>query len=107
MHTAIQYFKHNWVIYTLLLIYAFDLLLNTIGVHLWLPSCPISEVTGYECFGCGLNSAAMAILSGDFEAAFRFNPLIYLYSPILIGWITYDYYKFYLRTNLTNYEKHG
>ena len=84
-----------------------DLLLNTIGVHIWLPHCPISEITGYECFGCGLNRAALAMLSGDFIGAFRFNPLIFVYSPIIIGWIAYDYYKFYLTTYLTNYEKHG
>ena len=107
MHILAKYLRHNWIIYSLLLIYVIDLLLNTIGVHIWLPHCPISEITGYECFGCGLNRAALAMLSGDFIGAFRFNPLIFVYSPIIIGWIAYDYYKFYLTTYLTNYEKHG
>lgn len=107
MSILLAYLKHNWIIYSLLFIYVVDLLLNTIGIHIWLPQCLVSELTGYECFGCGLNRAAMAMLSGDFVTAFRFNPLIYIYSPLLIGWTTYNYYKFYLRTNLTNYEKHG
>ena len=106
MHILIKYLKHNWIIYTLLLVYALNLAFNAMGVHLWLPSCPISHFTGYECFGCGLNRAAISLLSGEFEAAFRYNPLIFIYSPVIIGWILYDYYKFYLKTNLTYYEKY-
>jgi len=106
MHILLKYYRRNWIIYSILLVYALDLMLNALGLHLWLPVCPISHLTGYECLGCGLNRAAISLLSGDFETALMYNPLIFIYSPIIIGWVAYDYYKFYLKTKLTNYEKY-
>ncbi|MEN8249294.1 MAG: DUF2752 domain-containing protein [Bacteroidota bacterium] len=99
-----SYLKKNWILYTLLLVYILSLFGNSLGIHLWLPSCPISAVTGYECFGCGLNRAAIALLSGDFAAALSYNPLIFIYLPLITGWITYDFYKFYLKHKTSNYE---
>jgi hypothetical protein len=46
--------------------------------------CIFNYATGMQCPGCGLTRASMAILRGDFAAAFTFNPLIFA-APIFIG----------------------
>lgn len=100
------YLKKNWLIYSLLGIYGVVLFLNAIGFHIWLPGCLVTQFTGYECFSCGINRAAIALISGDIQAAAIYNPLIFIYLPIIIGWITHDFYKFYLTTNQSTYEEH-
>ena len=89
-----QYLKRNWIIYSLVAIYSVLLLLRAIGIGSWLPPCFISEVTGHSCFSCGLNTAAIYLIRMDFKEAMATNPLIYLYVPLIIGWISYDFYKF-------------
>ena len=46
--------------------------------------CIFNYATGMQCPGCGLTRASMAILRGDFPAAFNYNPLIFA-APIFIG----------------------
>ena len=36
-------------------------------------ACPFHKLTGYDCPGCGMTRACMAILHGDFLLSFRFN----------------------------------
>ena len=38
-------------------------------------SCPIRQVTGLQCPGCGNSRAALALLRFDFAASFQYNPL--------------------------------
>jgi hypothetical protein len=90
----LAYIKKNWIIYVLIAGYALLLLLEALGFGFWLPKCLISEVTGYSCFGCGLNTAAIHLLKLQFNQAFQVNPLIYLYVPAIIIWISYDFHKF-------------
>ena len=101
-----EYLLKSWVIYSLIIGYGLLLFLNALGLQIWLPGCFVSQFTGYECLGCGLNHAAIAFVSGDFKTAAIYNPLIFIYLPLIIGWITRDFYKFYLYTNQTKYEKH-
>ena len=101
-----EYLLNNWVIYGLLIGYGLVLFLNALGIHVWLPGCLVTQLTGHECFGCGLNHAAVALLSGNIKAAAFYNPLIFIYLPLIIGWISHDFYKFNLNANLSKYEKH-
>ena len=101
-----SYFKKNWIIYGLVSGYGLMLILNAMGVHIWLPGCLVTQFTGHECFSCGINRAAIALISGDIQAAAIYNPLIFIYLPAIIGWITHDFYKFYLITNQSTYEEH-
>ncbi|WP_010252129.1 DUF2752 domain-containing protein [Myroides injenensis] len=47
-------------------------------------SCVFYDTTGLECPGCGGQRAVKALLMGEFKDAFYFNPLIYIYIPMLI-----------------------
>jgi uncharacterized protein DUF2752 len=99
MKVLFRYFTINRVIYGFLLLYGLGIMLNALGIHLWLPGCLITQYTGYECLGCGINRAAIALLSGDVHSAFILNPLIFIYIPIAMAWIANDFYKFYSNNN--------
>ena len=45
--------------------------------------CVFREVTGIRCPACGISHAALAVLRLDFAAAWRHNPLIFLFPPAL------------------------
>jgi hypothetical protein len=51
------------------------------------PQCPSRYVTGYDCPGCGSQRAVHAVLNGDLEKAFDYNPLLFFLLPygILVG----------------------
>ena len=38
-------------------------------------TCPIKELTGIPCPGCGMTRAYLSLLQGDISAAFAFHPL--------------------------------
>ena len=48
----------------------------------WLPKCPLHEMTGLHCPGCGMTRATHALLHGDLPGAFRFNPLVMGLLPL-------------------------
>jgi len=102
----VAYLKKNWIIYSLVGSYGILLFLNAIGIQIWLPGCLVTQFSGHECFGCGINRAVIAFISGDIQEAANFNPLIFIYLPAIIGWIAHDFYKFYLITNQSTYEEH-
>lgn len=57
-------------------------------LKLWLPltglavPCPFYKITGCYCPGCGVTRAALALLHGNPEQAFRYNPLVFSLLPL-------------------------
>lgn len=51
------------------------------------PRCPSKMLTGYDCPGCGSLRGLHSLLHGDFAAAWRYNPAIFvaIFLLILIG----------------------
>jgi hypothetical protein len=47
----------------------------------WLPKCPLYQLTGWHCPGCGITRAAYALLHGDIPGAFAKNPLLMAAAP--------------------------
>jgi len=44
----------------------------------WFPQCPLKELTGYECAGCGVQRSFHSILHLRFIEAFKYNALFVL-----------------------------
>lgn len=44
-------------------------------------ACPIHECLGIYCFLCGVTRSTWAILDGNFELAFTFNPMFFILLP--------------------------
>jgi hypothetical protein len=80
-------------------------MLASIGYQIWLPSCPVSKFFNMECFGCGLNRAAIALLSLDWSAAKASNPLAFIYLTAFSCLISYDFYKYYRMFGRSKYIK--
>ena|SRR5687768_15786548 len=58
--------------------------------HRFYPRCMFHVATGLACPGCGSLRAAHSLLHGDFAAAFRFNPLLFVLLPLAgLAWAVY------------------
>lgn len=56
----------------------------------FLPPCPLHELTGLWCPGCGLTRATSAILRGHVGAAFGYNILFpFFLGAIVLGWVAW------------------
>ena len=64
------------------------LLLVAVLYHYHVP-CLFKACFGFPCMGCGMTRAYMALLHGDFAAAFAFHPMFWA-VPILYLYILYD-----------------
>ncbi len=49
------------------------------------PRCVFRSLTGLDCPGCGITRAMHQLLHGNFEEAFRLNPMLF----VLIGLVLY------------------
>lgn len=60
-----------------------------VGVAVWLdfPLCPMASSLGIPCPGCGLTRATLALLRGDLHAALHFHPLVWLLTPLFLGFM--------------------
>lgn len=52
--------------------------------HKFYPRCMLYVTTGLQCPGCGGLRAAHALLHGQVDLAFRLNPLLLVFGPILL-----------------------
>lgn len=49
--------------------------------------CPFHYLTGYYCPGCGVTRMIVSIIKLDFYQAFRYNPLLFLFIPVIITYL--------------------
>jgi hypothetical protein len=76
----------------LALIYGGVLLLSLGLAALWLslglptPGCPLRELSGVPCPGCGATRLVRSLLEGDPAGAFLHNPLVFLAGAGVAGW---------------------
>ncbi|WP_239174404.1 DUF2752 domain-containing protein [Actinoplanes cyaneus] len=47
--------------------------------------CLLRTLTGVPCPGCGLTTAAVALVHGEFEAAFQANPVIFGLAALAVA----------------------
>lgn len=89
-----RYIYHRWILFSITGGYTLLLALNSFGIATPLLACPVYAFSGIECFGCGLNRAAIALLQMDLAAAWHHNPLLFLYALVIVLLISYDFYKY-------------
>ena len=65
----------------LILLISYLYLGNKLNVYI---NCPIKEITGLYCPGCGITRMLQAILQLNFYQAFRYNPLLFISLPYFI-----------------------
>ena len=58
------------------------------------PPCMFYEVTGLLCPGCGSGRFMLALLHLDLYAAFRYQPLLFLFFPFLVYYSAKVYIAF-------------
>ena len=46
--------------------------------------CLFKNLTGHECWGCGITRAVISTVQFDFAAAFQYNKLIVIVFPLLV-----------------------
>jgi hypothetical protein len=66
------------------------------------PQCLFHALTGLDCPGCGTARALHALLHGRIGAAFRFNPMLLLYAPVMLFGAADAARAFVTRTPLRN-----
>ena len=71
--------KRDVILLTIGILYFVFISLTNIGIP-----CPFRLVMGLQCPGCGISRMLAALVRLDFVAAFRYNPVILLTSPILL-----------------------
>ena len=47
------------------------------------PKCVFHSLTGLDCPGCGATRALYQLVHGHVAAAFRLNPMLMFYAPVL------------------------
>ena len=47
-----------------------------------IPVCPVANLTGHPCPGCGLTRATLACVHGQLGEAVHFHPLVFLATPV-------------------------
>lgn len=56
--------------------------------------CIFKNITGKECWNCGMTRAFLSILHLDFEMAYQYNSKVIVVFPLTIGMYAYSWYKY-------------
>jgi hypothetical protein len=98
----LRYLSSRKILVLIGAVYLISLILNAIGVPVWLPFCPIKALTGYECLGCGTNRALIDLLSFRISEAWQHNKLIFFFLPIIAYLLGRDFHRFYSNNSTYN-----
>ncbi len=58
------------------------------------PKCPLRELTGYKCPGCGSQRAIHDLMHLDFSSAFQHNMLLVISIPYIVVGAVFDLIKY-------------
>ncbi|MDR0263254.1 MAG: DUF2752 domain-containing protein [Sphingobacterium sp.] len=100
IYILLKYLKYHWI-YSLVLGYfgiAISLYLF-MDIHILVP-CLWKAVSGYDCPGCGLTTALIALLRLEWREAWLENPLIYMLVPLLTVLILRDFVAFWRKKSV-------
>ncbi|WP_442896948.1 DUF2752 domain-containing protein [Epilithonimonas sp.] len=61
--------------------------------------CPLKELTGYDCAGCGVQRAFHELLHFRFLKAFCYNPLFVIAIPFVLLILVFKFTRAYTKTS--------
>lgn len=61
--------------------------------------CIYKQISGRECWNCGMTRAFLSTLHGDFENAITYNSKVIFVFPLTIYAYLYSWYKFIIKEN--------
>ena len=56
--------------------------------------CIYKNITGKDCWNCGMTRAFLSILHLDFYTAYQFNNKVIIVFPLIVGNYLYGWYKY-------------
>lgn len=56
--------------------------------------CLIKQLTGKNCWNCGMTRAFLSMLHLDFESAYQYNNKVFIVFLLTVGIYLYSWYKF-------------
>lgn len=59
----------------------------------FMPKCLVHELTGYQCPGCGSQRMLHALLHGDLQSAWHFNPALLVSLPLILAMVVLEIYR--------------
>lgn len=54
--------------------------------------CIFNKITGLKCPGCGITRLLFNLVKFNFEKAFFYNPLVFIYLPFIVAYYFYICY---------------
>ena len=78
---------YRLIFFCLLLVVLTLLYLGAPDSEAWWLKCPLFQLTGWQCPLCGLQRAVHTFLHGDFLAAWRYNPALWILLPYVGVWV--------------------
>ena len=69
------------------------------------PPCVFYELTGLYCVGCGTGRSILSMLHGKFYAAFRFQPLLFIFLPLITYYSVKKYIAFVFGRDVLPFPK--
>lgn len=90
----LKYLRLHWIYSLVIGYFGIAILLYLVSdIHILIP-CLWKTITGYECPGCGLTTAFIALLRMDWGEAWSANPMIFGLVPVFIFLILRDFRRF-------------
>ncbi|MCS4226770.1 DUF2752 domain-containing protein [Sphingobacterium sp. BIGb0165] len=91
---VLKYLQLHWI-YTIVIgcFGAAIALYMLTDIHILVP-CLWKAISGYECPGCGMTTALIALLQMKWEEAWSANPMIFGLVPVFIFLILRDFRRF-------------
>jgi len=59
--------------------------------------CVFKNVTGRECWNCGMTRAFLSLLHLDVTQAYQYNSKVLIVFPLTLGVYLYSWYKYIVR----------
>lgn len=85
----------RWAWFIVLAYAMVGLVLRAVGSINILPPCLWTAIFHRHCPGCGITTACVHLLRGQWSAAWQSNPLVFPAVILIIGAILADFFKFY------------